>query len=343
MSVRRIDERPAVKETSPLGRRFGSAWSTIADRFAAYRLTPVLAIAVLIAVVPVFFPSTYYYRVAALVYVFALAALGLNLLMGFAGQVSLGHAGFMGIGAYAVAIGPTHFGLPTWLSLLVGAALSAGVAFLVGRPILRLRGHYLAVATLGFGLLLAIVFTNEATWTGGPDGMSVRRLVLIGWAVRGSETWYWFSGATFLAGAALALNLIDSPAGRAMRAIHDSETAARVLGIDVARTKLVVFVISAIYASVAGSYLALFNGLITPDVAGFLRSIELVAMVVLGGMGSIAGSLVGAAVLVVLPQVLTFLHEYEHLVLGLVLMGVMIFLRNGIVPSIAAAFKGRSS
>lgn len=341
--MRRIDERPAVKESSPLGRRFGSAWSTVAERFVVYRLTPVLAIAFVIVIVPVFFPSTYYYRVAALVYVFALAALGLNLLMGFAGQVSLGHAGFMGIGAYAVAIGPAHFGLPTWLSLLVGAALSACVAFLVGRPILRLRGHYLAVATLGFGLLLAIVFNNEAVWTGGPDGMSVRRLVLFDWAVRGSETWYWFSGVTFLLGAALALNLIDSPAGRAMRAIHDSETAARVLGIDVARTKLRVFVISAIYASVAGSYLALFNGHITPEVAGFLRSIELVAMVVLGGMGSIAGSLVGAAVLVVLPQALTFLHEYEHLVLGLILMGVMIFLRNGIVPSIAAALKGRSS
>ncbi|MGZ8325557.1 MAG: branched-chain amino acid ABC transporter permease, partial [Rhodoplanes sp.] len=150
-------------------------------------------------------------------------------------------------------------------------------------------------------------------------------------------------GASFLVGAALAFNLIDSPAGRAMRAIHDSETAARVLGIDVARTKLVVFVISAVYASVAGSYLALFNGHITPDVAGFLRSIELVAMVVLGGMGSIVGSLVGAVVLLVLPQALTFLHDYEHLVLGLVLMGVMIFLRSGIVPSIAAAFKGRAS
>ncbi len=107
-----------------------------------------------------------------------------------------------------------------------------------------------------------------------------------------------------------------------MRAIHDSEIAARVLGVDVARKKLTVFVISAVYASVAGSYLALFNGHITPDVAGFLRSIELVAMVVLGGMGSIVGSLVGAAVLVVLPQTLTFLHEYEHLVLGLILMGV---------------------
>jgi branched-chain amino acid transport system permease protein len=341
MSVRPIDERPFAKERPSGGAHVGAAWRAMAERVGRHRLIPVLLMAVVIAAAPVLFPSGYYYRIFALVYVFALAALGLNLLTGFAGQVSLGHAGFMALGAYAVAIGPAHFGLPGWLSLILGAAFSALVAFLVGRPILRLKGHYLAVATLGFGLLLAIVFTNESDWTGGPDGMIVGRLVLFGWVVRGSQTWYWVSGVLFLAGAALAYNLIDSPAGRAMRAIHDSETAASVLGIDVARTKLLVFVISAVYASVAGSSLAFFNGLITPDVAGFLRSIELVAMVVLGGMGSIVGSLVGAAVLVLLPQVLTFLHDYEHMVLGLIIMGVMIFLRTGIVPSIAAAFGGR--
>jgi ABC-type branched-chain amino acid transport system, permease component len=105
--------------------------------------------------------------------------------MGLAGQVSLGHAGFMGIGAYAVAIAPTHLGVPSWLSLILGAALSALVAYLVGRPILRLKGHYLAVATLGFGLLLAIIFNNEARFTGGPDGMSVPRLALLGWPCAG--------------------------------------------------------------------------------------------------------------------------------------------------------------
>jgi branched-chain amino acid transport system permease protein len=117
--------------------------------------------------------------------------------------------------------------------------------------------------------------------------------------------------------------------------------AARVLGIDAARMKLTVFVISAVYASIAGSYLALFNGHITPEISGFLRSIELVAMVVLGGMGSIMGSLVGAAILVVLPQALTFLHDYEHMALGLILMGVLIFLRGGVVPSLAAMFARR--
>src|SRR3974390_3377161 len=142
----------------------------------------------------------YYYRVAALVFIFALAVVGLNLLMGFAGQVSLGHAGFLGIGAYAVAIGPVHFGLPSWLCLLAGAAISGAVAFMVGRPILRLKGHYLAVATLGFGLLVAIVLTNEAGWTGGPDGMNGPTLVFFGWRHTRSGTWFWVSGVTFLAG-----------------------------------------------------------------------------------------------------------------------------------------------
>src|SRR6516164_8201869 len=126
----------------------------------SHRLVPVVAMAAIVVLLPLLFSSAYYYRIAALVFIYALAALGLNLLMGFAGQVSLGHAGFMGIGAYAVAIAPAHFAWPGWLGLLAGAALSGIVALAVGRPILRLKGHYLAVATLGLGLLVAIVFTN---------------------------------------------------------------------------------------------------------------------------------------------------------------------------------------
>ena len=121
---------------------------------------------------------------------------------------------------------------------------------------------------------------------------------------------------TLVLGALLAVNLIDSPTGRALRAIHDSEVASRVLGIDVARYKLIAFVLSAVYAAVAGAYLALFDGLVTPATAGFLRSIEFVTMAVLGGLGSILGSIVGAALLTLLPQVLTVFHDYEHIALG---------------------------
>jgi branched-chain amino acid transport system permease protein len=296
----------------------------------------VAAVAALVALLPLVLPSPFYFRIAALVFIFALAVLGLNLLMGFAGQVSLGHAGFFGIGAYAVAVGPTHWGVPSWAALPAGAAAAGLLAYLVGRPILRLRGHYLAVATLGMGLLIAMVFTNEARLTGGPDGMPVPRLDLFGWRVRGSVTWYWVSGVTLVVGVWLATNLIGSPTGRAFRAIHDSETAASVLGIDLARYKLMAFVLSAVYAAVAGAYLALFDGLVTPATAGFLRSIEFVTMAVLGGLGSILGSLVGAAVLVVLPQLLTVFHDYEHVALGVIMIVFMIFLRAGIVPSLGS-------
>jgi branched-chain amino acid transport system permease protein len=301
----------------------------------------VVLVALVVALLPLVLPTTFYMRIAALAFIFSLAVVGLNLLMGFAGQVSLGHAGFFGIGAYAVAIGPTHLGIPSWAALVIGAAAAGLTAFIVGRPILQLRGHYLAVATLGLGVLIALVFTNEARLTGGPDGMPVPRLEVFGFRVFGPRMWYWIAGVTLVIGAWIAANLIASPTGRALRAIHDSEIAARVLGVDVARYKLIAFVISAVYAAIAGAYLALFDGLVTPITAGFLRSIEFVTMAVLGGLGSILGSIVGAALLVLLPQVLTALHEYEHIALGMIMMLVMIFLPAGIIPSLAARFGRR--
>jgi branched-chain amino acid transport system permease protein len=313
-------------------------------RFVHSRWLLVAVLTAVLALLPFLFPSNYYFRVAALVNIFALAAIGLNLLMGYAGQVSLGHAGFMGIGAYAVAIGTTHFKLHGIVAMLAGAVVAGLVAFVVGRPILRLKGHYLAVATLGFGILVSMVLTNEAGWTGGPDGMGVPRMEVLGVRLRGPDTWYMITAGALIIGVILALNLISSPTGRAMRAIHDSETASRVVGVDVAACKLSIFVVSAVYTSIAGSMMAFLNGHITPDgSAGFLRSVELVTMVVLGGMGSVLGAIVGAAMLVILPQALTVFHDYEHLVLGLIIMVSMIFLPRGVVPSLALLFRRRSS
>jgi branched-chain amino acid transport system permease protein len=310
-------------------------------RLLSPRTTTLVILAAAIALLPLVFPSGYYYRVAALAWVSGLAAVGLNVLMGQAGQVSLGHAGFFGVGAYGVAVGPAHLALPPLPSALAAAVLCAALAFVVGRPILRLKGHYLAIATLGLGVLIALVITTENRWTGGPDGMRVARLQFFGIRVAGSEVWYWISGAALLAGVWLALNLEHSATGRAFRALHESEVAARVVGVDVARLKLRAFVIAAVYASVAGSILGLMNGFVTPDQAGFLHSVELVTMVVVGGLGSVAGSVVGAAVLGTLPQVLTVFQEYEHLLLGLVIMLAMIFLRQGLVPGLAALWPRR--
>ncbi|MCA1241711.1 branched-chain amino acid ABC transporter permease [Stappia stellulata] len=307
----------------------------------SHRLAVPLVIAALVVALSFALPSSFYLRVAALVWISALAVIGLNLLMGYAGQVSLGHAGFFGLGAYAVAVLPAQFSLHPLLAALAGALVCGLIAFAVGRPILKLKGHYLAVATLGFGILIAMAISNESWLTGGPDGMPVSRMTLFGWRVRGAETWYWITGGLLVVGAWIAVNLVASPTGRALRALHDSEVAARVAGIDVARYKVRVFVISAVYASVAGSSLALVNGFVTPETANFLHSIELVTMVVVGGMGSILGSVAGAAILVVLPQLLTTFHEYEHMLLGLMMMVIMIVLRSGIVPSLAALFQRR--
>jgi branched-chain amino acid transport system permease protein len=296
------------------------------------RYAILIALAVVVAVLPFTFPSSYYLRVASLVWVSAFAAIGLNVLMGKAGQVSLGHAAFFGIGAYSAAIGPAHFGLPSWASLAIGACISGLLAYLVGRPILRLKGHYLAISTLGFGVLIALVITTESRWTGGPDGMPVAKLTVFGWRIGTAYAWYWLSATFLLAGAWIALNLDDTPTGRAFLALHDSEVAARVVGIDVARFKLRAFVIAAVYGSVAGSLLAMMNGFVNPDLAGFQHSVELVTMVVLGGLGSVVGSIVGAAVLVVLPQALTVFQEYENLMLGFIIIVSMVFMRDGVVP-----------
>lgn len=306
-----------------------------------------LVIAALILAAPLLFPSSFYYRVGALVFINGLTVIGLVVLIGFAGQISLGHAGFFGIGAYACALMPAHLGVPPALATVLGAVVAGGLAFVVGRPVLRLKGHYLAVATLGLGILVAMVLTNESQLTGGPDGMSVADLGLYhllrhhGFHIKSSELWYWISSLVMVLGAWLALNIYDSSTGRAFRALHDSEVAARAVGVDVARMKLAAFVISAVYASLAGSLQAMMNKFVTPDVAGFLHSIELVTMAVLGGAGSVAGAVFGATLLTVLPQVLTVFQDYENVVFGLVMMLVMIFLPIGLLPSIARAVRGR--
>lgn len=312
-------------------------------KLAHPRTGGLLALALIILLLHFLLPNRFYYDVVILIGIHALVVVGLNLLVGYAGQISLGHAGFYGIGAYSVAVLPTHYDVPLLLAALIGVAVAGVLAFLIGRPILRLKGHYLAMATLGMGMLIAMVLTNESQFTGGPDGMPVPRLELFGVRLRGVEIWYWIVGAVLFVGTWLALNLIDSPTGRALRALHDSEVAAQVNGIDVARYKVLVFVVSAVYAAIAGAMVGLYSGYITPSVAGFLHSIEFVVMVVLGGMASIFGGMIGAALLTALPQFLTAFQHYEHAVLGLILMACMIFMRRGLLPSLLDLLRRRRS
>jgi branched-chain amino acid transport system permease protein len=313
----------------------GLAWA------ASPRTGGMLALAAVIAVLPLALVNNYFYEVAILVGINAIVCVGLNLLIGYAGQISLGHAGFFALGAYGSAVLSANHGWPTWLAAIASTAAVAALAFVVGRPTLRLKGHYLAMATLGLGVIVSIVLSTEDRITGGPDGMTVPPLELFGWALQGERLWYWIVGGALLLTTWLALNLIDSPTGRALRALHGSEVAAETVGIDSARFKLQVFVLSAVIAAIAGAMAAHYSGFLTPAKASFMHSVELVIMVVFGGMASIFGAIVGAALLTMLPQVLTVLKDYEMMVFGAVLMATMVFLPQGIVPGIARWFARR--
>jgi branched-chain amino acid transport system permease protein len=191
------------------------------------------------------------------------------------------------------------------------------------------------------GIIISIVIATEDRLTGGPDGMQVPALALAGLTLAGERTWYWVIGTLLVVSVWLAQNLIESPIGRALRALNTSEIGAEVAGIDCARHKVRVFVISAVYAALAGSLAAHYAGFITPSKVTFFHSIELVTMVVFGGMASTFGAVVGAAVLTTLPQALTVFKEFEMVVFGAVMMLTMIFMPKGLVPTLAARFGTR--
>ena len=295
-------------------------------------------VAAVLLVLPWLLPNSFYMDLVIRMAINAVIVLGLNLLIGFAGQISLGHAGFIGIGAYASAMLPTHLGWHPLLAVVAGALAAGALAALLARPIFRLKGHYLAMATLGLGIIITIVLRTEARWTGGPDGMAVPALVFGGMELSGDRFWYAAVAGLLCFSIWASINLIHSPFGRALRALHGSEMAARVAGVQVVRYKVCVFVMSAMFASVMGSVTALYVGFVSPSLADFFHSIELVTMVVVGGMGSIYGSVLGAVLLTALPQVLATFEGWETVAFGAILMLCMVFLPKGLVPTLAARF-----
>lgn len=301
--------------------------------------TGLLLVAIILVLLPYVIPNNYYLDLAIRMVINAIIVLGLNLLIGYAGQISLGHAGFVGLGAFASAVLPYHFGLPAMGAMLAGAVGTGLLAAALAGPILRLKGHYLAMATLGLGIIINIVLRNESQYTGGPDGMPVMPLSVFGFEVSGDQTWYWIVATLLCISIWASLNLINSPFGRALRALHGSEIAAQVAGVKVERYKAMVFVMSAVFASLMGSVTAHHIGFITPSISDFPHSIELLTMVVVGGVASVYGSVVGAVLLTALPQALANFEGWETVTYGCILVSCMIFVPKGVVPTIANRFK----
>ncbi len=265
--------------------------------------------------------------------IYCLITIGLSILMGYAGQISIGHAAFFGIGAYVSGILTVRYGFNPWPCMLIGIAVSAGVALLVGAPSLKLKGHYLAMATLAFGIIVFIIFNEEIEWTGGPDGMpGIPGLSLFGFEFDSVEKYYYLVWFFVLAAFIFTINVIQSGTGRALRAIHASESAASAMGVNISKYKMIVFVYSAILASIAGSLYAHYLNFVNPSTFDLFFSIKLLIMIALGGMHNIWGAIIGACLISFLSyEWLHYFEEYEVIVYGAILLLVTIFLPHGLV------------
>ncbi len=299
------------------------------------RMSAIAGFYLLLLALPWALTNEYYVTVLILCCLNAIIVVGLNLLLGFAGQISLGHGAFYGLGAYATAIATTTWAMPVWAGLLFGVALAAAVAWILGIPALKLSGHYLAMATLGFGIIVYILLNETVELTGGPSGfIGIPVLDLFGWQIVGDLPYYYLT-ATSLALVVLASsNLVHSRLGRALMAIHTSEKAAQAAGVDIARYKLFVFVLSGAFAGLAGVLYAHYLSFIAPSSFGFMFSVELIVMVVLGGMGSIPGAVAGAFFLTMLPEFLRVFEDIEVLLFGLILILGMMFLPGGLAGGV---------
>ena len=303
-----------------------------------------LGLAVLVGLLPFMVKGGYYLLILNIIAINGLVVLGLNLLIGFAGQISLGHAAFFGMGAYLSAIFTAMYNTPPWFTLVAVMVFTALVAYVLGIPTLRLEGHYLVMATLGFNIILYILMVQMEYWTGGPSGFAgIPPLHLGSFPLQGDLHYYWLLWSFFLVIFFLSLNLVDSRVGRALRAIHENELVANAMGVNTERYKVIIFAISAAYASLAGSLYAHYLSFISPKTFDIFYSVQIVTMVVVGGIGNLWGGLLGVAVLTALPEVLHAMRDYALLLYGVILMGALVFFPEGLLPGLAKLWSERRS
>jgi len=291
------------------------------------------ALAAVLLAYPWLAPTDYLLRVGNVVLIYAILALGLNFTVGWTGQVSLGHAGFWGIGAYTTAILTAKLAAwPPWPVMLLGGGLAGVTGVLLGLPTLKIKGHYLALATIGFGEMVQLVFNNWRPVTGGADGISgIPVLTIAGFGFSTERRWYYLLLVAVALFTVVAARLRDSTFGRAFMAVRDNELAADVAGVPTTTIKTLAFAISAVYAGLAGSLYAHLLRYISPDVFGFEQSLIMLSMLVIGGLGTLAGALIGAGVGVFLPEILRGFGVYYMAVYALLVIGVIVFMPTGIV------------
>nr|WP_029529699.1 high-affinity branched-chain amino acid ABC transporter permease LivM [Pseudomonas sp. S9] len=310
---------------------------------------------ILVALAWPFFGSRGAVDIATLILIYVMLGLGLNIVVGFAGLLDLGYVGFYAVGAYTYALLSYYYGLGFWVCLPIAGLMAAFFGFILGFPVLRLRGDYLAIVTLGFGEIIRILLRNMTWLTGGPNGISnIDKPTLFGLsferkAAEGLQTFHEFFGTSyqsinkviFLYLIALLLvlltlfvinRLLRMPIGRAWEALREDEIACRALGMNPTVIKLSAFTLGACFAGFAGSFFAARQGLVTPESFTFIESAIILAIVVLGGMGSQLGVILAAIVMILLPELMREFSEYRMLFFGALMVLMMIWRPQGLLP-----------
>lgn len=304
-----------------------------------------ICVAVLIAAFPWLVKPwkavSHYIDVMVFAGIFSLVTMGLSMLLGYAGQISMAQAAFFGIGAYTSGILTSHFHWNPWAVMPLGMLLSASVAYLIGIPALRLKGHYLAMATLGFGVIVNIIFNEEVEWTGGPSGMvDIPGLSIGGFKLTSEISYYYLVWFFVFLGLLFCFHVLHSRIGRALRAIHEEETAAETMGVPTARFKLQVFVLSAVFAALAGSLYTHYVTFLNPSSFNLMWSLRFLLMVMVGGMQSLWGALLGTVLMTFAGnEWLQVFADFEILVYGAILLAVALFLPKGLVSLAGSRLK----
>jgi branched-chain amino acid transport system permease protein len=290
-------------------------------------------LAVLLLAAP-FLVSGYVLSQLHFICIYAIVGLGLMLLVGYTGQISLGHAAFLAVGAYTEAL-LQGLGAPFYVSIVCAALFAGVVGIIVGLPALRLKGIYLAIATLAFNVIVEEIVTRWESVTGGNSGKMLRAVELFGYRLSSQESFYYLCLALTVLSVFALINLLRSPTGRAFVAIRDSEISASCMGINLARYKTMSFALSAALTGVGGALYAHKVGFISPEQFTLIQSIELVTIVIIGGVGSLHGAVLGAAFIIVLPQAISIAKGWlpdavpqagiQSIVFGLILVGFIIF------------------
>ncbi|MFP3373098.1 MULTISPECIES: high-affinity branched-chain amino acid ABC transporter permease LivM [unclassified Pseudomonas] len=349
---------------------FDKQWSSVMGRRSDRKLIPpavsnyltlpktqryVIIGLIVAALVWPFFGSRGAVDIATLILIYVLLGLGLNIVVGLAGLLDLGYVGFYAVGAYSYAMLSHYLGWSFWVCLPIAGLMAATFGFLLGFPVLRLRGDYLAIVTLGFGEIIRLFLRNLTDWTGGPNGISnIPKPEFFGLtferrAAEGMQTFHEFFGLEYnsinkviflylvaLLLALLALfvinRLLRMPIGRAWEALREDEIACRALGLNPTIIKLSAFTLGACFAGFAGSFFAARQGLVTPESFTFIESAIILAIVVLGGMGSQLGVILAAIVMILLPELMREFSEYRMLMFGALMVLMMIWRPQGLLP-----------